>query len=139
MGFPIRKVSTVATTGNLNGISAGTQTPGATLNLTQVEKNSLATEVTVDVETSTMTLFVDWQVSDDATTWLDVTVPNAAANVTLATGTAGADASVTKVIEAPSCVYTFRYARAAVRNGVAAGNTVDTYSIKYHYLKPSMV
>jgi hypothetical protein len=138
MGFPIRKLSTVATTGNLDTLVATTRTPGATVAMGVLKPGSLCAEVTVDAETSTLTIYADWQVSDDATTWLLLAPENNAANVVLATGTGGADAAVTKVIPAPAAAYSFRYARCAVRNEVATGAATDTYSIKYHYLKPTV-
>jgi len=137
MGFPLRKVETVATTGNLDTLVAGTRTPGATVVVNQIQRGSLAAEFTVDVETSTITLYADWQVSDDASTWKVLAPANNAANVIIATGTGGADASVQTVLEAPQAVYSFRYCRLALRNQITTGAAVDTYSIKYHYLKPT--
>lgn len=139
MGFPIRKFASTATTGTLDTLVAGTQTSGGTVNMSQVQWGSLCARIIVDVETNTLTLYGDWQVSDDASTWSDVAPMNNAANVVIGTGTGGADASITKVLEAPQCVYSFRYARLALRNGVVTGNAADTYSVVYHYLKPSMV
>ena len=138
MGFNARRVTTSASTGNLDTNVAGTQEAAAVLTMNQVEPGSLAAEVLVDCETSTLTMFLDWQVSNDNSTWMTVAngTQNAAA-VALATGTAGADASVTKIVPAPSCVYSYPYCRAAIRNEVATGNTVDTYSVKYQYMKPA--
>ena len=138
MGFPIRKIKTVATTGNLDTIVATTRTPGATVNMGQVKPGSLVAEISCDIETSTITLYADWQVSDDASTWIVLAPANNAANVVLGTGTGGADATVAKALEAPMAVYSFRYSRLAVRNEVTTGAAVDTYSILYHYLKPGV-
>lgn len=138
MGFPIRKVSTTATTGTLDTLVAGTRTAGATVPMGTVKPGSLCAEILVDIETNTLTLYADWQVSDDASTWLVVAPANNAANVVIGTGTAGADAAIQKVIEAPPSVYSFRYARLAVRNEITTGAAADTYSILYHYLKPSV-
>jgi hypothetical protein len=60
--------------------------------------------------------------------------PQNPANVVLATGTGGADASVTKAIPAPLPIHGWRYMRAVARVGVTTGATVDTYSIAYRYL-----
>lgn len=123
-------------TGNFNGVSAGTLAGNAVdLNDGARQKvRNLSALVTVDCETSTMTMAGKWQVSNDGTTWVDVTNgPQNAASVVFATGTAGADADVTRAFEAPSAVYGWRKARFAITNGVAAGNTVDTYSIGYCY------
>ena len=100
MGFPIRKIKTVATTGNLDTIVATTRTPGATVNMGQVKPGSLVAEISCDIETSTITLYADWQVSDDASTWIVLAPANNAANVVLGTGTGGADATVAKALEA---------------------------------------
>lgn len=95
---------------------------------------ALTALVVIDCETSTMTMAAKWQVSNDGSTWVDVTngSQNAAA-VVLATGTAGADAAVTRAIPAPDAVYGWRKARLALVNGVATGAAVDTYSISYCY------
>lgn len=138
MGFNARRVTTSATAGNLNTVVAGTQTAGATLTMNQVEPGSLCAEVLVDAETSTLTIALDWLVSQDNSTWVTVAHGTQnAAGVVLATGTAGADASVTRIIPAPSCAYSFAYCKAAVRNEAQTGAAVDTYSIKYHYMKPA--
>lgn len=138
MPFPMHKVTTVATTGVLTGVVAGTVTPGATIPINTIQPGSLVGHAVLDAETDTITLYLDWQVSDDASTWYTVQPANGAANVIQATGTSGADAAVTCVLEAPQSVYSFKYARLGVRNQVANGLIADTYSIKYHYLKPTV-
>jgi hypothetical protein len=138
MSFNARRVTSSATAGNLNTIVAGTATAAATLTTNQIEPGSLSATFAVDAETDTITLEAGWQVSRDNSTWL--TVANGtqnAATVVLATGTAGADAAVTKVIPAPDCVYSFTYVRAVVINRVVTGNAADTYSITYDYMKPA--
>lgn len=140
MGWNARRVTTAATTGDFDTDAAGTVNAGATLTMNQVEPGSLCAEVTVDAETSTLTLSAVWQVSVDNSTWLTVANgPQNAAAVALATGTAGADADVTKVLQAPDCVYSFTYARCAVTNGAQTGAAADTYSVKYHYMKPRFI
>ena len=123
-------------TGNFDGLSA-TTVGGNALEMgdnSRQKVRALSALVTVDCETSTMTMTGSWQVSNDNITWITVTDGSQnAASVTLATGTAGADADVVRAFEAPQAVYGWRYARFAITNGVAAGNTVDTYSIGYCY------
>lgn len=138
MSFPLNKVTTVPVTGVLTGVVAGTVTPGATISVNSIEPFSLVGHAVLDAETDTLTMYLDWQVSDDASTWFTVKPANGAANVIQATGTGGADAAVTVVLEAPPSVYSFRYARLGVRNQVANGLVADTYSLKYHYLKPRL-
>lgn len=131
---------TPATTGNFNGDVAGTAKAGATVSIWGpaggVVNGTLAALVIVDAETNTLTMAANWQVSEDGSTWYDVAgAANNPANVVLATGTAGADASVTKVLDAPASVYAWSFARLVVVNGVATGATVDTYSIQYKYVR----
>lgn len=123
-----------AVTGNLNTLVAGTTTGGATVDMTRVARNTLGALVTVLAETNTLTITAKWQVSNDGSTWVDVALPNNAANVALATGTAGADVAVTRLIVAPDAVYGCRYCRIAIVNGVATGATVDTYTLSYNYM-----
>ncbi len=129
-------VTTASTTGDFNGEAAGTLDAAATVVMSQVKPGSLCAEATVDAETSTITIGVAWQVSKDASTWLRLAcAPNNAAEVALATGTAGADAAVTKVVPAPDGVYSFPYARACALSGVTTGGAADVWDIKYHYLR----
>lgn len=121
--------------GDLDTNAAGTIEGGATLLMDKVEIGSLSATVTVDAETSTITIAAVWEVSNNGTTWLLCTPVNNAAAVVLATGTAGADAAVTRVIPANDAVYGWRYARCSVQNGVATGAAVDTYAIAYNYLR----
>src|SRR5690606_32570380 len=108
-------------------------TGGETLIMNGVARGTLSALVTVDAEEENITLTAKWQVSNDGATWVDAVVPQNPANVVLATGTAGADAAVTRAIQAPDVVYGWRYARAAIVNGAEAGTTSDTYSIGYCY------
>lgn len=122
--------------GNFNGLTA-TTVGGNAVDMNDGARQkvrNLSALVSVDCETNTMTMTGKWQVSNDGSTWVDVTNgPQNAASVTLATGTGGADAQVDRAFEAPSAVYGWRKARFAITNGVAAGNTVDTYAIGYCY------
>lgn len=137
MSWAARCIATVAVTGDLDTNASGTQEGVSSVVMNQVEPGSLSAKAALDCETSTLTVYVDWQVSLDNSTWVDVAngSQNAAA-VVVATGTAGADATVTKVYPAPSAVYAFPFARIAIRNGVTTGAAVDTYSVTYHYMKP---
>lgn len=134
--MPIR-YNAHASSGTLDTLVAGTTTGGTAVAIgdnTRQKVRALSALVTVDAETNTITIAAKWQVSNDNSTWVDVAngSQNAAA-VVLATGTGGADASVTRVIPAPDSVYGWRYARVAVVNGVVTGNAVDTYSMSYSY------
>ncbi len=133
--IPSRKFLTPpAVTGNFDTLVAGSNVSGGTLQSKDVEPGSLSAIFVVDAETNTLTISAFWQGSDDGSTWYDIYPSNNAAVVALATGTAGADASVTRAIAAPTAVHGFRNIRAVARNGVVTGNAADTYSIQYRYL-----
>ena len=87
---------TPATSGNFNGDTAGTVKAGASVSIWGpaggVVNGTLAALVIVDAETNTLTMSAYWQVSEDGSTWYDVSAAaNNPANVVLATGTAGHD------------------------------------------------
>lgn len=126
-----------SSSGTFNTLAAGSVVGGTAVmmgdNARQKVRNLSALAV-VDAETDTITISGKWQVSNDNSTWVDVANgPQNAASVVLATGTAGADASVTRAFPAPDAVYGWRYARFALTNGVVTGNTADTYAISYCY------
>lgn len=122
--------------GTLDGVAAGTKTSGTFIANTHVTPGTLSATFVVDAETSTLTIAAGWQVSQSGTTWTDVAyAPNNPAAVVLATGTAGADAAVTKVVPAPECVAAWRFARAVVVSGGTTGTTNDTYTVSYNYLQ----
>jgi hypothetical protein len=122
-------------TGTADTLVAGSVIAGNTVEVNDGQRQkafALSALVTVDCETNTMTMSGRWSVSNDGSTWVTVTNgPQNAAAVVLATGTAGADAAVTKAFEAPDAVYGWRKARFEIVTGVVTGNTVDTYSISY--------
>lgn len=140
MGFNAKLVNGgQVKTGNLDTLVAGTITGGNALAMQNVEIGSLSATVTVDAETNTITIAALWEVSQDNSTWLRCSgAPNNPAEVVLATGTAGADAAVTRVVPAPPAVYGYRFARCSVLNGVATGGASDTYSIGYNYQRKSL-
>jgi hypothetical protein len=126
-----------ALTGDFDGDAIGTVQGGTAVDIgdnARQKVRNLSALVTVDCETSSMTLAGKWQVSNDGSTWVDVTngSQNAAA-VTLATGTGGADASVSRAYPAPDAVYGWRKARFALVTAGAQGTTSDTFSIGYCY------
>jgi len=123
----------------LNGVNVGLSGPGPTLLVNRVRLGTLSALVVVDAETNTITLTPKWQVSADSSTWVDVYQPNSPANVLWATGTAGADAPVTRVLTAPDAVYAFRYARVAIEVGVTNGLAADVGNIGYNYQLDDLV
>lgn len=141
MAFNNKIVNAAQATGTtvLTGVVAGTLTGGGTLLMQNVRQGTLSATITVDAETNTIELFAEWEVSNDASTWLRCTPVNNAASVLLAVGTAGADDAVTRVVPANDAVYGFRYARCSVRNAVVNGLIADTYAISYNYVKSDFI
>lgn len=135
MSAHLVRVKQPAVSGNLNTLVAGTTTGGTAIETRLCKPGSLSALFTVDAETNTITISCLWQVSDDNSTWYDLLPQNGAAIVAQATGTAGADASVSAALSCPDSAEGWVYARPAVRNGVATGTTSDTYSIQAHYTK----
>lgn len=117
----------------INGITAGNVVAGPRILMQDVRVNTLAARCTVTAETNTLTLTAVWEVSQDGSTWLRARGEANASEVALATGTAGADAAVTRVIDAPNAVYAFRYARCSMLVGVATGGASDLASVTYDY------
>lgn len=134
--MPLRYNAHLAS-GDLDTNAAGTIEGGTAVQMgdnARQKVRNLSALVVVDCETSTLTMTGLWQVSNDNSTWVTVTNgPQNAAGVVLATGTGGADASVTRCFQAPDAVYGWRYCRFAIQNGVTTGAAVDTYSISYSY------
>lgn len=121
-------------TSSADTIASGLTAPATAITMAGVVPGTLSARCTVLAETNTITLAVVWEVSDDnATFYRAASITNAAPTV-FGTGTAGADTAVTRVIQAPDCVYAYRYARAAVLVGVTTGAATDTFTISYNYL-----
>jgi hypothetical protein len=129
-----RPLST-AVTGNLDTLVAGTITGVSSVRPQTMVLGTLSALVILDAETNTITLSAVWQVSDDGSTWYRVSgAPNNPADVVMATGTGGADASVTTMIPALPLVHAWKYARIGILNLVATGAAVDTYSVQYKFV-----
>lgn len=135
MAFPARWSSASGGSGDLTSAPvAGTTTGGTALPTANIEMGTLSCLVTVDAETSTLTLTAKFQVSNDNSTWYDLAGDaQNPANVLLATGTAGADASVDRVLPVPPAALGWKYVRAAVVNGVATGGAADTYAFTFYF------
>lgn len=123
-------------TGTATGVAPGSQVNGNPVFMGQMEQRAefLSALVTCDAETNTITLSAAWEGSNDRSTWTRLaTSPQNAAAVALATGTAGADDPVTRVIPAPESAYSYKFARLALLVGAVTGTNNDTYSIAYCY------
>ncbi len=139
MSFPPRWRSATGGSGDLTAAPvAGTDTAGTALPLTGVEKGTLSCLFVVDAETTSITLTGKFQVSDDNSTWYDLAGDaQNPANVALATGTAGADATVSKVLPVPSAVLGWKYVRPVITNAGATGAAVDTYAMTFKFRSES--
>lgn len=133
MPAPRKRVKITATTGNLNGVTAATSTPGPVTATALIERMSC--EFALLAETNTITLEARWEVSDDNSTWVDFPTQANAAVVVFGTGTAGADSTVTKALPFPGEAVTYQFIRPVVVNRVATGATGDTYSMTVRYTK----
>ena len=127
------KYNYAAKTGTADTLSAASVVGGNAIDPGRCEKGSLSALVEVLADTNTFTWTAQWQVSSDNSTWVNVVAPNNAANVTLATGTAGTDTKVTRAIVAPQEVWGWAFARLALITGGTTGAAIDTYSIGYCY------
>lgn len=132
------RFDSLKTTSNLNGITAGSTVGMATVDVgdgARQKIRSLAANVTVTAATSTLTVTLKWQVSNDKSTWTDVVNgPQNAAGVVFTTGTAAAKSAV---VEAPATVYGFRYCRLSLVTGAATGGASDTYAVGYSFRSPA--
>lgn len=126
-------------TGTATGVGPGSAVSGNTVFLGKNTQkvSDLSAVLTVDAETSTLTLTPRWQVSNDESTWY--TMPGAASNpasLPIATGTSGADDSVSTAIPAPPGIGGWQFARCQLVVGTVTGTDSDTYSIGYTYRVP---
>ena len=123
-----------ASSGTVDTIIVGDQVNGTPVPMGRISSRlrSLSAFVTVDAETSTLTLAAKWQVSNDRLVWVDVA--HASQNptaVVLGTGTAGADPLITRAIPAPDAVNSWAWARLSLVVGGVTGTTADTWSVGY--------
>lgn len=130
--FDAHKVS-----GNADTLAAGSTIAGSTVvmgdNARQKIRN-LSAVVTCDIETASLTFTGVWQVSNNGSTWFNVSNGSQnAAGVVLGTGTGGADPTITRAYEAPSAVYGYKLARFTFLTAGATGAATDTYEIGYCY------
>jgi len=135
MSFPAQWVTAPGGTGDFTSAPvAGTTTPGTALSTANIAHGTLSCLFVLLADTNTLTMTAKFQVSDDQTTWYDLAGDaQNPANVAQATGTAGADTAVSRVLPVPTAAIGWKYIRAAVVNGVATGASIDTYAMTFHY------
>lgn len=120
--------------GNLNTVTSGTTVGGTTVMPTQWAAGSVSCLFNVLAETNTLTITGKFQVSHDNSTWYDLAGDaQNPANVTMATGTAGADTATTRVLPVPPSATAWEYLRAAVVVGGTTGAAADTYAMTFQY------
>ena len=106
---------------------------GNTVLMNDVMPGTMSANVYANAKTNLLTITAKWQVSDDNSTWVDVKLPNNAANVVVVTGT-GASVPGTVCLVAPDAVYGKRYSRVVCVSGVGVGDaTDDAASISYNW------
>lgn len=113
---------------------ASANVAGPTLLMARVKNGTLSAVCVVDAETNLITLAAAWEVSNDASTWVACVDENNVAPTVLATGTSGADATVTKAVTAPRGVYGYRYSRCSIAVAAATGTSNDTATVGYSYV-----
>ncbi len=120
----------------LNGAVAGTIVGGPSLNMDLVSKGTLSARCDVDAETNTITLAALWEVSDTGLpgSWRRAVNDVNATPVVLATGTAGADASVVRNVSPPDAVYGCKFARCSIQVGVVTGTASDLATVGYDFV-----
>ncbi len=123
------------TTGTADTLATASVVAGTALLTNIIAIGTLSAKLSLLAQTDTFTWTVKWQVSKDNSTWIDITVPQNPANVTYQTGTAGTEAAVARVIEAPLGIHGWAYCRVALVTGGTTGAAIDTYSISYCYVK----
>lgn len=132
---PRNKKIAPAGSGNLNGVTAGTTTPGTALSTSVVHEGGLECLFTVLAETNTLTITGKFQVSVDGVTWRDIAGDaQNPANVVMATGTASADPTVNMVLPVPSGTVGWQFIRPAIVSAGTTGAAADTFAFEWHYV-----
>lgn len=131
--MPMRYNSPVASS-NLSGQAAGTVVGGPVVEIgdnARQKVRNLSALISITLNTASLTATFKWQVSNDGTTWVDVTNGSQnAAGVSVGTGSI---AALSRAFEAPQAVYGWRKARIAFTTGGATGGVADAYSLGYCY------
>lgn len=128
----IRHTQKALTTTVFTGAAPQTVTGNSVLML-DIMPGTMSANVYANAKTNNLTLTAKWQVSDDNSTFVDVKMPNNAANVVVVTGT-GSNVTDTICLVAPDAVYAKRYARVVVVSGVGVGDGVDDKaSVSYNW------
>jgi hypothetical protein len=123
----------------LNNITAGStaSSAGLVISMAQsdIEWESLCALVETDLTTSTITATTKWQVSNDATNWIDFFGKNLAANTLKAAAGTGSLVTTQWVqsFDGVNCPYP--YLRMAVQVGVVTGGAGDNVTVSYNYRK----
>lgn len=137
MGFNDRIVHNgQATTLDMTGVVVDASSAAPTLLMNRVSRAAhISARVVATIATATTTYLIEWQVSDDNSTWADAVAANSPATVVFQTGTANR----TAYVSAPPAVQAARFARVSCRIGVADGAAGDTCAIGYNYQLDDLV
>ena len=113
---------------------------GNAFNTALAARGSLSAHVDYNISTSSITYTGTWQVSLDGSTWVACHPTNGAADVALCAAGTGSLVTAGKVLDAPDCVYGYRYARFIVTTAVGSGGGlgVDDAAVSYSYVKSQL-
>lgn len=116
----------------------GTARDGAALTTELVHPGMLSAYCSGSIDTSSVIATYKIQVSVDGTTYVDLKMPNNAANVATAAGTGSTVAHVF-VLEVPLCVHAYPYFRVVATLSGASTAAADVTSVTYRYIQPGGV
>lgn len=124
-----------ATTSTLDTLAAASRVNLPAVLADDWQPGTLSLAIAADIETSLLTVAVEWEVSNDGTTWFIAKESNNPAATVLGTGTAGADTPILRAISAPPAVDGWARCRAVLVTAGATGAAADTYICSYSYLR----
>jgi hypothetical protein len=100
-----------------------------------IAPGTLSAKVVMAVKTSSLTMTPSWQVSQDASTWLNVKSMTHATQVATAAGT-GSTVTTTVVLDGPASLSGWKYARIIVTTaGATADGVADAYACSYSWMQ----
>ncbi len=131
----LRYIIGTASTGSLTGVGPNTTLgqAGPVIETRLVQPGQMICLLSVEPETASITAAPRWQVSDDNSTWKQLTDPTGDLGSGWGTGTTGDDAAVERAIPCPLAAWGSRWVRPAIQVGGATGGTADLYSFTLKY------
>lgn len=133
MGVSISAYQTVVGLASATGAN-GVARNGATLDQSKVEPGTLLALCVSTITTSSVVATFKPQVSQDASTWYDVKLPNNAANVATAAGT-GSPVTTNLALAIPASVAAAKYFRVVSTLSGATTDPADVSAVDYRWLR----